>query len=475
MDGRGKITKEILCDESRFILANVIAESKYGRRSTVEDMRRICDDSISIPFGEYVAFLVSSGYLRQDHDTNTLDVTGRGEDIVNGGNIAELSKAAVSHFKSIKEQRGSAPPKVDEAPRSRRQSSRPSARQGARASVPPAAPMSMESMGYEKLDEIGSGGIGTVYRAKQIALNREVALKELRELFSLFSASQRSELTQRFTDVVCGSANLAHPNILPVHDIKTDCEYPFVVTELCPNGSVRRLISDAETIPVRLALQYLVQSLRALSAAHKEGLVHRGLKPENLLIDAYGNLKMSDFGFAKIVERDQKVIRQVFVGMGSVGYMAPELFQNALDVTPQSDIYALGIIFYELLTRKLPGRRSPLPSEIDSKIPSAVDDIFDLMTRDTCNERYASADDVLADFERIEDIGKIFGAQTQVLALDNPLEEISFNNNSAEPVKTTSPKDFSTPASADPESAESEGTASSSKRRPYSYQQRNKK
>ena len=86
----------------------------------------------------------------------------------------------------------------------------------------------------------------------------------------------------------------------------------------------------------------------------------RGLKPENLVIDAYGNVKVSDFGFARIVERDAAVIRQVYVGMGNIAYMAPELYHDPVAAGPQTDIYALGIIFYELLTRRLPGRRSPI-------------------------------------------------------------------------------------------------------------------
>src|SRR5690606_17606722 len=103
--------------------------------------------------------------------------------------------------------------------------------------------------------------------------------------------------------------------------------------------------------PIGLVLTYLLQALHALRAAHAQGVYHRGLKPENLLIDAYGNVKVSDFGFGRIVERDSAVIRQVYVGMGNIAYMAPELYTEPLGAGPQTDIYALGIIFYELITR----------------------------------------------------------------------------------------------------------------------------
>jgi serine/threonine protein kinase len=84
---------------------------------------------------------------------------------------------------------------------------------------------------------IGSGGMGTVYRARQVALNREVALKEIRDLFSFFSDDQRYEIVRRFSDVVRAAATLAHPNILPIHDVSLDRDFPYVITELAPNGS----------------------------------------------------------------------------------------------------------------------------------------------------------------------------------------------------------------------------------------------
>jgi serine/threonine protein kinase len=321
---------------------------------------------------------------------------------------------------------------------------------------------------YEKLASIGSGGIGHVYRARQVPLNREVALKELREVFGFFAEDQRNEIKRRFTDVVRAAANLAHPNICPIHDVNLDREYPYVVGELATNGSARRLITDAENIPVALAMKYLLQTLHALRAAHKEQVIHRGLKPENMLIDGYGNLKVTDFGFSKIVERDATVIRQVYVGMGQVAYMAPELFSDPTNIGPQTDIYALGIIFYELLTRKLPGRRSPLPSEIDPKLPKGIDDIFDNMTRDSCSERYSSVDDILTDFDRLKGMGEILDPQDHVLAVSNPLEEIKFKDEPAqgEPSLDPSVAGDDIMSSANPDEK---------RHRPYSYQQRKKR
>src|SRR5262245_25261839 len=354
MEGRAKVTKEVLCEEARFILANVMAEARYGRQNRYDDIRRVCEGAVSIPFAEYITFLEKSGYLRHDQGNESLEVTPDGETVVNGGNLSEFTERAVSHFKKLRQTRamqtGSmAVPAQAAAVRNEMSGARALppkekvASSGGRPSAMVGGEISTEEQRYEKLASIGSGGMGTVYRARQVALNREVALKEIRDLFSFFSEDQRNEIVKRFTDLVRAWGCLAHPNILPIHDVNIWVEYPYVVTELAPNGSARRLINDAEEIPVELAFKYLLQALHALRAAHAQKVFHRGLKPEQLLIDAYGNVKVSDFGFTRIVERDHAVIRQIYVGMGNVAYMAPELYADPMQASPQGDIYALGI------------------------------------------------------------------------------------------------------------------------------------
>src|SRR5437764_2084628 len=440
MEGRAKVTKEVLCEEARFILANVMAEARYGRQNRYDDIRRVCEGAVSIPFAEYIAFLEKSGYLRHDRTTESLEVSPDGETVVNAGNLTESTERAVSHFRKLRQSRAmmapaanlgtqtniNAQPPAAPAPRAPKESVKV-ASSGGRASAAVSGDISDGGeQRYEKLATIGSGGMGTVYRARQVALNREVALKEIRDLFGFFSDDQRNEIVRRFTDVVRAWGNLAHPNILPIHDVNLYSEYPNLVAELAPNGSARRLINDAEEIPVELVFKYLLQTLHALRAAHTPRVYHRGLKPEQLLIDAYGNVKVSDFGFTRIVERDHAVIRQIYVGMGNVAYMAPELYSDPMSSGPQGDIYALGIIFYELLTRKLPGRRSPMPSQLNSNLPRGIDDIFDRMTRDGRAERYATVDDILDDIDKLEGMDAIIGRQNQVLVGESPLHSIKF-------------------------------------------------
>nr|HEX4316612.1 serine/threonine-protein kinase [Kofleriaceae bacterium] len=490
MEGRAKVTKEVLCEEARFILANVMAEARYGRQNRYDDIRRVCEGAVSIPFAEYIGFLEKSGYLRHDRATENLEVTPDGEAVVNGGNLAEFTERAVSHFKKLRQSRAMAAvgPQVPMGTQSGllRSQEPPMRREESAAAPLPRKDPKVQSSGgrnaavaggeiggggggdevrYEKLASIGSGGMGTVYRARQVALNREVALKEVRDLFSFFSEDQRNEIVRRFTDVVRAWGNLAHPNILPIHDVNLYAEYPNVVTELAPNGSTRRLINDAEEIPVELVFKYLLQTLHALRAAHAQRVYHRGLKPEQLLIDGYGNVKVSDFGFTRIVERDHAVIRQIYVGMGNVAYMAPELYSDPLISGPQGDIYALGIIFYELLTRKLPGRRSPMPSQINPNLPKGIDDIFDRMTRDGRAERYASVDDILDDIDKLEGMELLLDRQNQVLVGDSPLSAIKFRPGAEEPLMGT-PID-----GADGDDPDKKGPS----HRPYSFQQRRNK
>jgi serine/threonine protein kinase len=486
MEGRAKVTKEVLCEEARFILANVMAEARYGRQNRYDDIRRVCEGAVSIPFQEYIGFLEKSGYLRHDRASESLEVTPDGETVVNGGNLTEFTERAVSHFKKLRQSRAMAavPPggvpmgtqsgvhsgavsrEVSGATSMPRKEAPKMTASGGRPSAVAGGEIQMSSdleTRYEKLASIGSGGMGTVYRARQVALNREVALKEIRDLFGFFSEDQRNEIVRRFTDVVRAWGNLAHPNILPIHDVNLYTEFPNLVTELAPNGSCRRLVNDAEEIPVELVFKYLLQTLHALRAAHTQRVYHRGLKPEQLLIDGYGNVKVSDFGFTRIVERDHAVIRQIYVGMGNVAYMAPELYSDPLISGPQGDIYALGIIFYELLTRKLPGRRSPMPSQMNPSLPRGIDDIFDRMTRDSRSERYATVDDILDDIDKLEGMDNLLDRQNQVLVGDSPLSSIKFRPGAEEPLAGTPVEDGGDDDKKGPS------------HRPYSFQQRRNK
>lgn len=253
---------------------------------------------------------------------------------------------------------------------------------------------------YQKADQIGSGPLGTVFKGKHNALGLDVCVKELKDIFGYFSFLQRGEVIKRLKKELCSQAQVRHPGIVQVLDQNTDVARPYYVMELC-RGSLREKLDAAGTkgINVPLAIRYFLQLAYGLRAAHQQGLTHHNIKPENVLFDMYGNAKLGDFGLSRVIEVDQsKGMPQVFVGTGGMGYMSPELIARNKDAGTPSDVYGLGILLYEMLTGQLPGRRSPLPSELNSDVPAKLDPIFDKMTQDRKDSRYPDFDSVFDDF-----------------------------------------------------------------------------
>lgn len=275
---------------------------------------------------------------------------------------------------------------------------------------------------YERIEEIGTGGIGTVFRARQVRLNRDVAVKEVRDIFDVFAGVQREDIIARFTSIIQTQATLLHPNIVQVIDISTETEFPFVATQYAPNGNLRRLIDVAGRPPLGVSLKYFLQILHGLNAAHDKGIMHGSLKPENVVLDASGNALLTDFGISRVVEREGGRGNQVYVGVGTVAYMSPEQFQNPNLATVKSDIYSLGIMLYEMLTGKVPGRRSPMPSSFYPDIPRKLDDIFDRMSMDREEDRYNSIDEIIAELYESEDVIDILDKRSGVLFLRDPLQ-----------------------------------------------------
>ncbi len=275
---------------------------------------------------------------------------------------------------------------------------------------------------YERDEEIGSGGMGTVYLGTQVKLNRKVAIKEIKEIFDVFAGVQRSDIVQRFTEIVQTQSQLIHPNIIQMIDIDTDARFPFVVMQYAPNGNLRRLIEMEGRPPMQVALKYFLQILHALSAAHDAKVTHGGIKPENVVLDASGNAMLTDFGISQVVELDSARANQVYVGVGTVAYMSPEQFRDPNASSVKSDIYSLGIMFYEMLTGKVPGRRSPMPSSFFPDIPRKLDDVFDRMSMDDEEDRYDSIDEVLADIYGDKDVMKILDKRGGFVFLRDPMD-----------------------------------------------------
>jgi len=279
-----------------------------------------------------------------------------------------------------------------------------------------------QSSNFERLEEVGSGGMGTVYKARQVKLDRVVALKEIKEIFDVFAGVQRSDIIARFTQIVQTQSRLIHPNIIQTIDLDTDARFPFVVMQLAPNGNLRRLIDMDGRPPLQIALKYFLQILHALSSAHDANVTHGGIKPENVVLDSAGNALLTDFGISQVVELDGSRANQVYVGVGTVAYMSPEQFRDPNASSVKSDIYSLGIMLYEMLTGKVPGRRSPMPSSFYPDIPRKLDDIFDRMSMDDQSDRYNNIDEILGDLYSAKEVMKILDKRGGFVFLRDPME-----------------------------------------------------
>ncbi|MCP3144235.1 serine/threonine-protein kinase [Pyxidicoccus xibeiensis] len=274
----------------------------------------------------------------------------------------------------------------------------PAAAAPAAASAPKGAELDLR---YQKFDPIGTGPLGTVFKGRFTALGLDICLKELKDIFGYFSFLQRGEVLRRLKKELCAQAQVRHPGVVQVVDQNVDTARPYFVLELMHGSLKERLdAGGGNGIPVPVALRAFLQMAYGLRAAHASGLTHHNLKPENVLFDAYGNAKLSDFGLGRVVEVDAtKGMPQVFMGTGGMSYMAPELLgRGGKEPGASADVYGLGILLYEMLTGQIPGRRSALPSEVNPEAPSGLDQLFDKATQDKREQRYPDMDAMLEDF-----------------------------------------------------------------------------
>ncbi|MBK7876838.1 MAG: serine/threonine protein kinase [Planctomycetes bacterium] len=252
---------------------------------------------------------------------------------------------------------------------------------------------------------IARGGMGAVYKAKQTQLDRVVALKVLDP-----GIASRPGFAERFAREAKALAQLAHPGIVTVHEYGQAGPWFYFVMEFVDGTSLRQMIR-AKSVAPREALSIVMQTCDALQFAHDRGVVHRDVKPENVLVTRRGQVKVLDFGLAKVFGRGDALLTRTSQVMGTPHYMAPEQWERPLEVDHRADIFALGVVFYELLTGELPLGRFPAPSkkvELDVRLDGVV-----LRTLEKEPElRYQQASDVRVDVERIRDTPSEARAET---------------------------------------------------------------
>lgn len=223
----------------------------------------------------------------------------------------------------------------------------------------------------EIMELIGRGGMGFVFKARQLHLDREVALKLLPE-----KLGADPHFTERFTREARVLAKLSHPNIVMVHDFGHTGGFYYLVMEYVEGLNLRQAMRMGKFSPSE-ALAIVPKICEALQFAHEQGVLHRDIKPENILLDARGRLKIADFGIAKMLGEDATRVALTGTGsaLGTPHYMAPEQFENPSQVDHRADIYSLGVVFYEMLTGELPIGRFSAPSErteLDQRIDAIV-------------------------------------------------------------------------------------------------------
>ena len=199
---------------------------------------------------------------------------------------------------------------------------------------------------YEIIKKIGLGGMATVYKAKCHVLNRYVAVKVLRDEFT-----NDPEFIKRFNTEAQAAASLTHPNIVAIHDVGHDENLYYIVMELIKGKTLKEIIDIEGLLPWKWALNVAIQIAQALDVAHKNNIVHRDIKPHNIIITEDGVAKVTDFGIAKAVSNS--TITAFGSTIGSVHYFSPEHAKGGYtDAT--SDIYSLGVLMYEMITGKVP-------------------------------------------------------------------------------------------------------------------------
>jgi eukaryotic-like serine/threonine-protein kinase len=265
---------------------------------------------------------------------------------------------------------------------------------------------------YEIRSQLGAGGMGEVYLARDPKINRDVAIKVLPAAFS-----SDSERLRRFEQEAQAAGALNHPNILSIYDVDTHDGSPYVVSELLEGDTLRGQLNGT-VLPVRKAIDYALQIAHGLAAAHAKGIVHRDLKPENLFVTKDGRVKILDFGIAKLIEpRDgseahtdlptRKLNTDPGTVVGTVGYMSPEQVRGQR-VDHRSDIFSLGVILYEMLSGKRAFRGDsaietlnailkedpPELSESNSQINPALERVVMHCLEKRPEQRFQSARDV---------------------------------------------------------------------------------
>lgn len=261
---------------------------------------------------------------------------------------------------------------------------------------------------YKVLEKVGEGGMAIVYKAQCTLLNRVVAVKVLKPQYG-----GDSDFVERFRREAQSAASLSHPNIVNVYDVGNDDGSHYIVMEYVRGESLRDIIKQRAPLMIRDTMAYSCQILLALDHAHSHSIVHRDIKPHNIIVTDDGDVKVTDFGIARATNTSS--LTEAGVVMGTVAYFSPEQAKGK-DIGPHSDIYALGIVMYEMLTGRVPFRGDSaisvalqhiqdeprLPSRINAAVPRPFERVVLRALAKDPKARYPSALAMMEDIKCIE-------------------------------------------------------------------------
>jgi serine/threonine-protein kinase len=306
----------------------------------------------------------------------------------------------------------------------------------------------VEIDGYEIVERIGRGGMGSVYRARQLNVGgRVVALKLIDPVFA-----DDESFRSRFRSEMKVASSLEHPNVVPVYEAKEADGQPYIAMALIPGEDLGSLIRREGRLDPDLSVRIVAQIASALDAAHDQGVIHRDVKPANILIDRrVDHAYLSDFGIAKSVEASRADTR-TGQGLGSLGYIAPEQLEGH-DPDPRSDVYALGCVLFQCLTGELPFRdghdafllRQKLesdprhPSDLSPDLDPAFDRVSDLALARNPGDRFQSA-------------GELAEAARAALSGESPTRPMNVGTTGARTTKLPDPGGGNSPTEVQPQS-----------------------
>lgn len=259
---------------------------------------------------------------------------------------------------------------------------------------------------YEILEKIGSGGMSVVYKAKCHTLNRLVAIKVLKEEFA-----SDENFVSKFKMEAQAAARLSHPNIVNVYDVVDEENLHYIVMELIEGITLKNYIEKKELLDSKEAIGIAIQVAQGIAAAHEQHIIHRDIKPQNMIISKDGKVKVADFGIARAVS-SQTVNSSAAVG--SVHYISPEQARGGY-CDERSDIYSFGITLYEMVTGRVPFEgdntvavalahlEDPVipPGDYNPQVYPGLEDIILKCTKKKPDRRYGSMEEVIHDLRRV--------------------------------------------------------------------------